>query len=41
VRVHESGEALRRSTAEWFGANARRLSIGHSLEIVVRAYRET
>jgi glycosyltransferase involved in cell wall biosynthesis len=40
VRVHEGGEALRRSTAEWFAANAERLSIGHSLQIVARAYGE-
>ena len=40
VRVHEGGEALRRSTAEWFAANAERFSIGHSLQIVARAYVE-
>jgi len=40
VSVHEGGEMLRRSTAGWFEANARRLSIGHSLEIVARAYGE-
>jgi glycosyltransferase involved in cell wall biosynthesis len=39
-RVHTEGETLRRSTAEWFRANARRLSLGHSLDIVARAYSE-
>lgn len=39
VRVHRGGPALRRSTAEWFAANAQRLSIGHSLAVVARAYR--
>jgi glycosyltransferase involved in cell wall biosynthesis len=38
VRVHEAGPALRSSTAEWFAANAERLSLGSSLEIVLRAY---
>jgi glycosyltransferase involved in cell wall biosynthesis len=38
VRVHEAGEALRGSTAAWFAANARRLSLGHSLDIVAGAY---
>jgi glycosyltransferase involved in cell wall biosynthesis len=41
VRVHESGHALRRSTAEWFSMNAQRLSIGHSLDIVAATYRES
>jgi glycosyltransferase involved in cell wall biosynthesis len=40
VRVHEAGEALRRSTAQWFASNARRLSLESSLEIVARAYAE-
>ncbi len=40
VRVHEGGEALRLSTANWFAANGRRLSLGHSLEVVARAYGE-
>ena len=40
VRVHEGGQALRRSTADWFAANARRLSLAHSLEVVARAYGE-
>ncbi len=37
-RVNDAGPELRRSTAAWFADNARRLSIGHSLEIVARAY---
>jgi glycosyltransferase involved in cell wall biosynthesis len=39
VRVHEAGDALRRSTAEWFRRNAKRLSLENSLETVTRAYR--
>jgi glycosyltransferase involved in cell wall biosynthesis len=38
VRVHDGGDALRATTAQWFQANAARLSIGHSLEIVADAY---
>lgn len=38
VRVHDAGHELRRSTAAWFDANASRLSIERSLEIVVRSY---
>jgi glycosyltransferase involved in cell wall biosynthesis len=38
ARVHEAGSALRRSTADWFGRNASRLSIDSSLEAVVTAY---
>jgi glycosyltransferase involved in cell wall biosynthesis len=40
VRVHEGGEALRRSTREWFAANARRLSLESSLETVLALYAE-
>jgi glycosyltransferase involved in cell wall biosynthesis len=40
LRVHEGGEALRKSTAAWFQANATRLSIQHSLDIVASAYSE-
>jgi glycosyltransferase involved in cell wall biosynthesis len=40
VRVHEAGPALRRSTAEWFARNARRLSIDSSLEEVLSAYSD-
>jgi glycosyltransferase involved in cell wall biosynthesis len=38
LAVAEAGEALRRSTADWFAANVQRLSIGSSLDIVARAY---
>ena len=38
VRVWEAGPALRASTADWFEANARRLSLGSSLETVAAAY---
>jgi glycosyltransferase involved in cell wall biosynthesis len=39
VRVHEGGDALRRSTCEWFARHARRLSLEASLEQVVARYR--
>jgi hypothetical protein len=39
VRVHEGGDALRRSTCEWFARHARRLSLEASLEHVVARYR--
>jgi glycosyltransferase involved in cell wall biosynthesis len=39
-RVNDAGPELRRSTAAWFAENARRLSIGNSLEIVARAYAQ-
>jgi glycosyltransferase involved in cell wall biosynthesis len=38
VRVHEGGATLRDTTLAWFVRNARRLSVGHSLEIVLEAY---
>jgi glycosyltransferase involved in cell wall biosynthesis len=38
VRVHEAGQALRVSTAEWFERNARALSLESSFETVIRAY---
>jgi glycosyltransferase involved in cell wall biosynthesis len=38
VRVHEGGSSLRRATARWFERNSRRLSLAHSLEIVLDAY---
>jgi glycosyltransferase involved in cell wall biosynthesis len=38
VRVHAGGEALRRSTREWFAANARELSLAGSLERVLASY---
>jgi glycosyltransferase involved in cell wall biosynthesis len=40
LRVHEGGEALRRTTREWFAANARRLSLESSLETVLALYAE-
>ncbi len=38
VRVHEGGDALRASTAQWFARNAERLSVASSLRTVVGAY---
>jgi len=38
LRVHEGGMALRRSTAAWFERNAQRLSLGHSLDVVLDVY---
>jgi glycosyltransferase involved in cell wall biosynthesis len=38
VRVHEGGEELRRSAADWFARNARRLSIEGSLDAVAESY---
>jgi glycosyltransferase involved in cell wall biosynthesis len=38
LRVHAAGPALRTSTADWFAANARRLSLAGSLETVAAAY---
>jgi glycosyltransferase involved in cell wall biosynthesis len=38
LRVHEAGPALRASTADWFAANARSLSLESSLEKVMQAY---
>jgi glycosyltransferase involved in cell wall biosynthesis len=38
VRVHEAGLALRRSTAAWFDENAERLSLEHSLAVVLQSY---
>jgi glycosyltransferase involved in cell wall biosynthesis len=38
LRVHDGGAALRGTTAQWFEANAPRLSIARSLEIVGDAY---
>ncbi len=39
IRVNELGPALRRSTADWFAANAARLSLRGSLDVVMRSYR--
>jgi glycosyltransferase involved in cell wall biosynthesis len=38
VRIHRAGLALRQSTAAWFAENAERLSLEHSLEIVLASY---
>jgi glycosyltransferase involved in cell wall biosynthesis len=38
VRVHEAGTAMREATSNWFGANARRLSIDNSLDVVAASY---
>ncbi len=38
VAVHDAGMALRESTAEWFGANAERLSLEGSLRTVLDSY---
>ncbi len=39
-RVQAAGPALRERTADWFAVNARRLSLGSSLDLVARAYAE-
>src|SRR5436305_794762 len=41
LRVHEAGPALRESTADWFARNAERLSLGHSIDVVADAYRDS
>ena len=38
TRVREAGPELRASTAAWYAANARRLSLAESLERVAAAY---
>jgi glycosyltransferase involved in cell wall biosynthesis len=38
LRVHAAGPALRESTLRWFVDNGRRLSLAHSLEVVLDAY---
>ncbi len=38
VRVHDAGMTLRQSTASWFSANATRLSLESSLEVVLKSY---
>jgi glycosyltransferase involved in cell wall biosynthesis len=38
VRVHDGGLELRRSTADWFNRNARRLSLDTSLELLLQRY---
>jgi glycosyltransferase involved in cell wall biosynthesis len=39
VRVHAAGDALRRSTAEWFRRNRARLSLESTLEKLETVYR--
>ena len=39
VRVNDGGAELRRSTSDWFDANARRLGVASSLEAVAESYR--
>jgi glycosyltransferase involved in cell wall biosynthesis len=39
LKVQESGPELRHRTLAWFERNAQRLSLSHSLEIVLDAYR--
>lgn len=38
--VHRAGHELRRSTAEWFGRNAERLSLDRSLRALLAAYAD-
>lgn len=38
IRAIEGGLPLRRSTADWFRRNARRLSLGHAVESVLESY---
>lgn len=38
VRVHRAGPRLRERTAEWFAENAERLSLEHSLALVLASY---
>ncbi|HWF73044.1 MAG TPA: glycosyltransferase family 4 protein [Solirubrobacteraceae bacterium] len=38
LRVHAAGVDLRRSTAAWFVRNAGRMSLAHSLEVVLDTY---
>jgi glycosyltransferase involved in cell wall biosynthesis len=38
VRVHEAGFAMRESTVAWFAENAERLSLEHSLHVVLESY---
>jgi glycosyltransferase involved in cell wall biosynthesis len=39
LRVHEAGDTLRASTAEWFARRGRSLSLEGSLETVIDAYK--
>jgi glycosyltransferase involved in cell wall biosynthesis len=38
VRVHDAGRELRETTGRWFARSAERLSLGHSLAVVLGAY---
>ena len=38
IRVYEAGPELRHSTLEWFRRNAERLSLEHSLQLVLHEY---
>jgi glycosyltransferase involved in cell wall biosynthesis len=38
VRVHEGGQDLRESALAWFRRNATRLSLVHSLDVVLQSY---
>jgi glycosyltransferase involved in cell wall biosynthesis len=38
VRVADAGQAMRESTARWFAENAERLSLEHSLRVVLDSY---
>ena len=40
VRVHEAGGAIRQTTLAWFARNAERLSLRHSLDVVLRSYAD-
>src|SRR5579864_5936342 len=40
LEVHAAGQAMRGSTAAWFGRNASRMSLGHSLEVLLGAYQD-
>jgi len=40
VRVNEAGIALRESTVSWFAENRERLSLEHSLAIVLASYAD-
>jgi glycosyltransferase involved in cell wall biosynthesis len=40
VRVHDAGGAMRHTTLAWFVENAERLSLRHSLDVVLRSYAD-
>jgi glycosyltransferase involved in cell wall biosynthesis len=41
VRIYEAGMTMRESTTGWFTQNAERLSLEHSLQIVLQSYAES